>query len=138
MIEPVDFHHVPERQREIDAKLVNWARWCRTGGGGSQVLPMFRGYRDNYFELPGAAMEPINVPQAVEVQKVMARVPEKNRIAVQWCYIIKSNPVRIARGLAVSREGLLLLITDGRDMVKNRLTVDKPMCILPVNVSLFA
>ena len=137
MTEPVDFHHVPERQREIDAKLVNWARWCEPGRANWGIQPMFRGYRPYlYPEIP--ASTPIDVVQAVGVQKTMAHVPPSNRHALHWFYIYRDNPSKIARNLAVSRDGLLQLVTDGRDMVKNRLTVDKPMCILTSNVSIFA
>jgi hypothetical protein len=34
--------------------------------------------------------------------------------------VIRSNPKRMAQGLAVSMEGLLLLIHDGRTMLVNR------------------
>lgn len=118
----IDYNHVPERQSAIHDRLVNWARWCSGGGGGASVLPMFRGYRDNYFELPGAAQSPINAPEAVEVQKTMAHLPEKHRTAVQWCYVYRNNPVRMCQRLGVSRQGLLDLVDEGRDMVKNRLT----------------
>lgn len=137
MFEAVDFHHVPERQRDIDAKLVNWARWCAPGWQKWGVQPMFKGYRPYlYPEIP--AITPIDVVQATEVQKTMAHIPIKHRHAIHWAYIYCDNPAKMARSLAVSRDGLMQLVVDGRDMVKNRLTVQKPMCILPANVSLFA
>lgn len=123
MAEFVDFHHVPDHQREIDARLVNWARWCcgSSGGYASSCHPMFRGYRDGYWQPAVSGGAPVDVADAVMVQKTLAHLPEKNRCAVQWCYVVRNAPAQCARDLAVSRPGLLQLIIDGRDMLKNRL-----------------
>lgn len=119
----VDFSHVPSHQDAIHDRLINWARWCQSGAGRGKVLPMFQGYRDNYWEIPAAKASPINVPDAVMVQKTMAHVPEKHRLSVQWCYVYRNSPMRVCQALGVSRDGLMRLINDGRDMVKNRLCV---------------
>ena len=123
----VDFSHVPSNQTEIHDRLENWAKWCR-GSGSRNVHPMFRQYRDNYWEAQPAPTY-LNTIDATEIQKTMAHIPERNRMAVQWCYIAKSNPTRMCMALGVSKQGLLELVTDGRTMVKNRLTVRKDMCI---------
>jgi DNA-directed RNA polymerase specialized sigma24 family protein len=121
MIEAVDYNHVPAHQRGIDERLTNWAKWCRASGGRT-VHPMFRGYRDNYWQAEPMP-DYVSTIDATEVQKTMAHVPERQRIAVQWCYVIKSNPARMARELGVSRAGLLELINEGRTMISNRLKV---------------
>lgn len=117
----VDFAHVPSHQHEVDERLINWARWCRPNHRAS-VLPMFRLYKPYLYPERGAS-SPIDSKEAVEVQKCMAYLPEKHRYAVGWCYVIRSNPARAARDLGVSTQGLMDLINQGRDMVKNRLAM---------------
>lgn len=115
----VDFSHVPSNQTEIHDRLENWAKWCR-GSGSRNVHPMFRHYRDNYWEDKPAPTY-LNTLDAAEIQKTMAHIPERNRIAVQWCYVQRSNPPRVCLALGVSKAALLGLITEGRTMVENRL-----------------
>ena len=117
----VDFNHVPANQLEIHDRLCNWAKWAR-GSNSANVHPMFRQYRNNYWE-PIPAMAQADALDAVAVQKVMKDIPEKHRIAVQWCYILRSSPTKFCRDLGVNKEGLMLLIVQGRTMVINRLSV---------------
>lgn len=117
----VDFNHVPANQADINDRLINWARWCHSGSGRGGVLPMFRGYRPYIYPERDVSI-PIDSKDAVEVQKTMAHLPERHRLAVQWCYVVRNNPMRMCNHLVVSRSGLMALITDGRTMVKNRLT----------------
>jgi DNA-directed RNA polymerase specialized sigma24 family protein len=121
MNEAVDYNHVPAHQEAIHDRLVNWAKWCRSSGGRT-VHPMFRGYRDNYWEAQPLP-DYVSTIDATEVQKTMAHLPEKHRLAVQWCYVIKSSPPRMARELGTSKYGLLELINEGRTMISNRLRV---------------
>lgn len=127
MSEYVDFHHVPQEQMQIHDRLVNWARWAQPQHTGI-VMPMFRHYRP-YMYPESIPSSPINIRDAVEVQTTFAHIPEKHRHAIGWCYTIKSNPVGACRLLAVSRQGMADLITQGRTMISNRLTAHKKMCI---------
>lgn len=124
MSQIVDFAHVPTNQAEIHERLENWRRWSRsTGRGGSGMLPMFEGYRNSYWEPARPASAPVDVLDAVEIQKVMPHIPERQRWALVWCYIWPSVPVpRVCLHLGVSKAGLQDLITTGRTMVNNRLT----------------
>lgn len=121
MLMIVDFNRVPADQLEIHDRLINWAKWAR-GSRGSNVHPMFRQYRNDYWE-PAAPQSYSDTLDAVKVQKVMKDVPEKHRIAVQWCYIARSNPTKACKDLGVSKAGLMELIDDGRAMIRNRLKV---------------
>lgn len=124
----IDFNHVPAEQMPIHERLVNWERWQR-GGNAGNVHPMFRQYRPQGYAEP-IAPGSVNALDATEVQKVMKDIPERNRIAVQWFYILRTSPTKVCQALGCSKSGLADLITDGRVMIKNRLTVQKPMCIL--------
>lgn len=121
MTQLVDYAHVPTHQGDIHERLINWARWCRPNHTNA-VLPMFRHYRP-YLYPERECSTPIDSKDAVEVQKCMAHIPEKQRYAIGWCYVIRSNPARAARDLGVSTQGLMDLINQGRDMVKNRLAM---------------
>ena len=123
----VDFSHVPSNQTEIHDRLENWAKWCKPNHTSS-MLAMFKGYKPYLYPDRGPSST-TNSKEAAEVQKTLAFLPEKHRHAIQWFYIFKSNPTRMCMALGVSKQGLFDLVTDGRTMVKNRLTVRKDMCI---------
>lgn len=123
----VDYNQIPPEQLPIHERLVNWERWQR-GGNAGNVHPMFRQYRPQGYAEP-IAPSTVNSLDAVEVQKVMKDIPERQRIAVQWFYILRTNPTRACKAIGCSHEGLKALIEDGRTMIKNRLTVRKDMAI---------
>lgn len=127
-MQAVDFNHVPHNQAEIHARLENWARWQR-GGHPGNVHPMFRQYRARNAELAPSIASEVDGLDAVSVQKVMKDIPERQRLAVQWCYVQRNNPNRMCAALGVNKASLLILITEGRTMITNRLTVHKTMCI---------
>lgn len=122
MRQAVDFFHIPSEQTEIHARLVNWARWASPGHRGS-VHPMFRGYRPYLYPEP-ASSSPINTLDAAQVQKIMCRVPERHRIAVQWYYIINGSPARICRAMGVNPAGLAQMVVEARTMVRNLLPAE--------------
>lgn len=117
----VDFAYVPANQYDIHDRLLNWAKWAK-GSGARSVHPMFRQYRNDYWE-PTPAASYADTIDALAVQKTMKDVPEKHRLAVQWFYIARSNPQRMCRELGVTKAALADLVIDGRNMVKNRLKV---------------
>lgn len=123
----IDFNHVPTEQLPTHERLVNWERWQR-GGNSGNVHPMFRHYRPTGYA-EATAPSTVNPLDATEVQKVMKDIPERNRIAIQWFYIVRSGPTKVCMALGCSKEGLAALIIDGRAMIRNRLTVRKDMCI---------
>ena len=121
MIVAVDYSYVPERQAEIHERLEAWARWVRVKPQAWAVQPMFRLYRSKpQWEMP-ELQAPVNTLEAVDTEKQVARLPDKHRKAIRWCYYWKTNPLQMARAIGVSREDLARLIDDGRDMLKNRL-----------------
>lgn len=84
---------------------------------------MFRGYRSHawQWERPEPQIQ-INTLDAHETERAVCSLPEKHRRAIQWAYVFQYIPPNaIRRELAVTRDGLMQLIIDGRDMLKNRL-----------------
>ena len=118
----IDYNYVPERHTAIHARLENWARWVRVRPHGWQTAPMFRMYqsRARQWEAP-VIQNPVDTLDAVVVEKAVSALPEKHRAAVRWSYVHCGNPLAMARSLAVSKQGLADLVTDGRSMLQNRL-----------------
>lgn len=116
----IDFFEVRHAHIEIHERLLNWARWSRGGRGGSNVQPMFQGYRaGGYHELHGGGM-PVDSLDATAIQKLFPRLPEKHRWALQWSYCFPYiHYGKVCRGLAVPKPALCELVHDGRSMVKN-------------------
>ena len=117
----VDFGYVEPAHREIDAWLINWARWSMNRAGNS-CSPMFRQYRStDANQVYGLlAAESIDVIAAQAAQKAVAHLPTKNRLAISWCYIKRNNPKQAAQSLGESLAGLAMLVRNGRQMLVNR------------------
>jgi DNA-directed RNA polymerase specialized sigma24 family protein len=120
-VHSVDFHYVSPAHAAIDERLQLWARWVRVRPSGWQTHPMFKQYRSHawQWERP-EAKAPINTLDAVAMEKAVSQLPEKHRDAVRWSYVFQNNPIQMARRLAVSKDGLLALVVDGRSMLNNR------------------
>lgn len=118
----IDYSHVPERHAAIHARLENWARWVRVRPHGWQTAPMFRMYQSKARQWESPVIQnPVDTLDAVLVEKAVSALPEKHRAAVRWSYVHCGNPLAMARSLAVSKQGLADLVTDGRSMLQNRL-----------------
>lgn len=115
----VDFTQVKPEHESIHDRLLNWARWCK-GSKGQNVHPMFRQYRNDYWE-PAPTPTSSNVIDAVEVQKIMKDIPEAHRIALQWFYVVKCGPRKVCMALGESMAGLETLLHNGRAMAGNLL-----------------
>lgn len=118
----VDYNYVHERHAAIHARLENWARWVVVRPHGWQVAPMFRMYQSKarQWEAP-VIQNPVDMLDAVLLEKAVSALPEKHRTAVRWSYVHCGNPVAMARSLAVSKQGLADLVDAGRTMLQNRL-----------------
>jgi hypothetical protein len=117
----IDYHLVADRHLAIHAELENWARWVRPRAQGWHVSPMFRQYRSHawQWETPAVRVDP-NMPRAVDMEKAVSGLPEKERFAIRWSYVFQGHPSAVARHLGVSKQGLCDLIATGRTMLINR------------------
>ncbi len=118
----VDFNLVHEHHREIDLRLTNWGRWCCSRSGGVATSPAFRLYRstEQWRGLQTGVSGSIDKIDAQRVQKAVQALPEKHRHAVNWSYVYRNAPVKMAKGLGVSLDGLQELVHQGRQMLVNR------------------
>lgn len=118
----VDFNHVDEKHRAIDGRLVNWARWCVTNHR-SFIQPMFRLYRSAEVwdhEKNQQKPQPIDPMDAQRIEKAVSVLPDGHRLAIRWCYIVRCRTVQVCKAIGVSRDGLVGLIAEGRQMLVNR------------------
>ena len=116
----LDFHHVEEGQRGIDARLQNWASWVKPRAP-SWVSPMFRMCRSNsrQWHMP-EIRETCDVIGAQAMEKAVYHLPAKHRDAIRWHYVCPVTPAKMCRHLGVNMEGLALLVREGRQMLMNR------------------
>ena len=118
-----DFSHIPARHEAINQRLEDWSRWVKVKPQAWACQPMFRQYRaPRQYEHQATIRIEINQIEAHQTEKEVANLPIKHRDAIRWFYVYNKNPLGMARSLAVSTDGLLELVTDGRDMLKNRLS----------------
>lgn len=116
----VDFHHVEDHQKDIDAKLMNWARWV-TPRAPSWVSPMFRMAKSNSRQWHQPEIrETCDIIGAMLMEKEVCKLPEPHRAAIRWHYVIKCGPVKACRALGLTTEGLAKTVRDGRQMLINR------------------
>ena len=117
----VDFNAVHESHRAIDKRLTNWAKWCGRDVAGLGTSPMFR-------LMPRVARSEAGVPLAIDADQIdagriaaaVARLPEKHRHALSWCYIKPGSPARMAKALGLSTASLGMLLMAARQMLVNQ------------------
>lgn len=117
----IDFHEVEEHQAAMHARLENWARWCR-GRGAPAVNPLFRmaqATARSKGDYGALTITMVDTADAVKIAKVLHKLPEPNRRAVQWCYVKPITPLAAARSIGTSLPGLYQLLRDGRQMLMN-------------------
>lgn len=116
----IDFHHVEQHQLGIDARLNNWARWVKPGRQ-SWINPMFAQYRSKAWQWHRPEIhDPLDTLDAMKIEKAVSALPDKHRAAVRWAYVIRCSPAVVFRALGVNRDGLMLYLRDGRQMLINR------------------
>lgn len=117
----VDFSHVPEHQRAMDARLANWAKWCGRDVASPSTSPMFILMPRLIRAEPGSPVATdADHEDAARIAKGVAALPEKHRQSLAWCYIKPCAPVHAVRRLGVTMRGLADLVVDARQMLINR------------------
>ena len=119
-----DFAHIPARHDAVDLRLTEWARWVRVSPQRWATQPMFRGYQSKarHWELSPEIKVAVNTIAAHEIEKVVSMLPDRHRTALRWHYVWPALHINaVQRELGATREALLALVNDGRDMVINRL-----------------
>lgn len=118
-----DISYIHPRHEEIDLKLQNWARWVTVKRTGWAMQPIFKQYRaPRQWESDLHIPIPIDGLHALQIERAVSFLPEKQRTALRWAYVFSFVPVnKVRRELGVTLDGLGELIDSARDMLKNRL-----------------
>lgn len=120
--ETVDYCYVNPEHEAIHARLLNWARWVRVRPNGWQTHPMWRkALTSKQWDAMPHIPVPVNTLDAADVEKAVSALPVKHREAIRWSYVHCRDPLGMARTLAVTKQGLADLVSDGRTMLNNRL-----------------
>jgi DNA-directed RNA polymerase specialized sigma24 family protein len=117
-----DFFLVEDHQLAIHGRLENWSRWVehRRLKGGKQH-PMWAKSVSNARQWHEPDLrEPTDELDGLAMEKGVAMLPEKHKQAIRWSYVFRGGPLNMARRLGVSKEGLMQLVRDGRQMLINR------------------
>lgn len=119
----IDFSRVPARHDEINRRLEDWAQWVRYHPQAWKTPSIWSNYRSHawQWEMPVLRVQ-LNTLECHEIERAVCLLPDKHRSALRWAYVWPYIPDRaVRRELAVTRDALAQLISDGRDMLKNRL-----------------
>ena len=117
-----DLFRIAPRHEAIDERLCEWSRWVRVKPQPWATQPMFRYAKSNarQWEIDPVIPIAVNTIAAHEVEKAVARLPDKHRTVIRWAYVFSHIPdARIRAALGVTLDGLATLINDSRDMLKN-------------------
>lgn len=122
--ETIDVFHVESRHDAIHAKLLNWAAWVRIRGYPA-MSPMFRalGVRSNSRQWhPPVVNDQIDVLDAMQIEKEVAKLPPQHAEALRWWYVTQSPPAHVfRRRMGYTWDTLKKVCSDARTMLTNRL-----------------
>ena len=116
----VDFHEVSAAHEVIHARLQNWAASVQ-GRHRNSVAPMFRDYRS-----PARARDqieakcPIDYGDARRIGAAVTMLPTRNRMAIQWSYVLRSSPTAGRKYVGCTTDELQQYVIDARQMLVNR------------------
>jgi hypothetical protein len=115
----VDLFVVPDGQLSTHIRLENWSRWV-TPGSGSSVCPMFRMAKSNARQWHVPELRPTcNTKDAQHIEKVVRGLPVTHRELVRWYYVARTPEMKVRRKLGLTRQDLVRLVIDARQMVQN-------------------
>jgi DNA-directed RNA polymerase specialized sigma24 family protein len=117
----IDFFLVEDHQLGIHARLENWARCIEVKWVRGAIHPMWAKSRSNSRQWHEPDLrEPTNELDGHAMEKAVALLPIPHRDALRWNYVHRGGPLHAARKLGVTKEGLMRLVRDGRQMLINR------------------
>lgn len=124
-----DYYECPP---EIASEMENWRRWltARSSGRGSCQSIEGRYQSTDVFEGKQARIE-INILEAVEIEKIIRKLPKKNKAAIK-AYHIQRLPNHIMRRKLGERD-IGCLMRNSWFMIKNLL--DKRKMCYPYNIT---
>ncbi len=115
-----DLARIPTHLEPADQRCVEWSKWVRVNHRPFGIQPMFRGYmsKARQWEVAPPIPSPVNTLQALEIERLVATLPERLRTVLRWAYVwpgLHQNAV--CRELGVNRDGLAALRDEGLSRV---------------------
>ena len=115
-----DFHFVPEDQRAIDLRLVNWADYVRVKFP-SWVGPIWKLGRSGGRQWHQPEFRPAcDTLDGHEIEKAVAKLPPIHRSTLRWAYVYRGGEIQFRKKVGLTREGLAQVLNDARRMLINR------------------
>jgi hypothetical protein len=117
----IDFFVVEDHQLAIHLRLENWSRTIGMWRANGKQHPMWLKSQSSARQWHEPELrEPTDTLDGHKLEKAVAMLPIHNRDALRWNYVWKGGPLHMARKLGVTKDGLLKLVRDGRQMLINR------------------
>lgn len=117
-----DLLRIPPEHEAIDAELLNWATWARSGRGHAAMSPMFRMFRSNFargeYGVPTAAPT-VDTSSALDTERAIRRMPETHRGVLRGWYVYRLAPWTLCRRLGLHSCALQQTLHDARTMARN-------------------
>jgi len=118
----VDFAHVPESQIDIHERLQCWARWVSVRINGWQTHPMWRNCKSSrQWDIEPHISQTPDILDALAIERAVSSMPDKQRDALRWYYVKRSDAMGMCRFLGLSKQGLADCVFNGRTMLRNKL-----------------
>lgn len=114
-----DLARICTHHKEVDQRCTEWAKWVRVTNRPFGVQPMFQHYRaPGRWEVETVVPNHINTLAALEVERAVAALPDKQRTVLRWCYVWPGLHINaVTRELCTDLEGLAAI----RDAALSRL-----------------
>lgn len=117
----IDFFIVEPHQLDIHRRLENWSRTVQVWRAGGKQHPMWAKATSNARQWHEPDLrDPTDTLDGHVIEKAVAQLPIPNRDALRWNYVHCGGPLKMAQKLGVTKDGLLKLVRDGRQMLINR------------------
>jgi hypothetical protein len=117
----IDFFVVEDHQVTMHQRLENWSRTVGVWRMSGKTHPMWAKSQSQARQWhEPTLMEPTDTLDGHKIEKAVAQLPIPNRDALRWNYVHRGGPLHMARKLGVTKDGLLKLVRDARQMLINR------------------
>lgn len=81
---------------------------------------MWRGFKASEVWTEVEVSVPLDPLDAQKMERGVSALPDQHKFSIRWCYVYRGNPVRAARMVGETQEGLAALISAARVMLVNR------------------
>ena len=115
-----DFHFIPDEQKAIDARLENWASWVRVKSP-SWVSPIWKLGKSNGRQWAQPEFRPeCDTLDGMVMEKAVYMLPHIHRDSLRWFYVYCYGEQKFRREAGLTRDGLVQVLKDARQMLINR------------------